>query len=64
MPFPKTLDELRKAGYHYEGDGMCKRCGAAIEWWKTPKKKKMMPCDFGTATPHWATCPSPEDFRK
>jgi hypothetical protein len=62
MPFPTTLDELRQQGYKFEGDAQCKSCGAAIEWWTTPKNKKM-PCDHGTATPHWSTCPSADQHR-
>jgi len=68
MPFPQTLDELRSAGYRFEGDGKCKACDADLEWWITPKKGerggKYIPMNFGTAIPHWSTCPNAEDFRK
>ena len=62
MPFPQTFDDLRNQGYKFEGEGMCRGCGADIEWWVTPKNKKM-PMDFGTATPHWSTCPNRDDLK-
>lgn len=62
MAFPTTMDELREQGYKFESDSECKSCGAAIEWWKTPRGK-MMPCDHGTATPHWSTCPNADQHR-
>jgi len=66
MPFPETIDELRKAGYVFENDSNCKACGAPIEWYRTPKGK-MMPMDVepgGDCVPHWGTCPNATDFRK
>ena len=62
MPFPTTLEGLKAEGYKFEGDGKCKGCGVDIEWWTTPRGKKM-PCDFGTATPHWSTCPNRDEFK-
>lgn len=56
MPFPENIDELRKSGYDGPtGKSTCK-CGAALAWWTTPRKKKM-PMDAGTARPHFARCP-------
>ena len=63
MGFPKTDNELTKAGYTFEGKGKCKGCGAEIEWFRTPKGKAM-PIDPGTMEPHWSTCPVAKDFRK
>jgi hypothetical protein len=63
MAFPKTIDEMREANYRFEGDAQCKACHADIEWWTTPKGKKI-PMNHGTAIPHWSTCPRAEDFRK
>jgi len=63
MPFPQTLDELRSQGYKFEGESQCRGCGVDIEWWITPNNKKM-PCDYGTATPHWTTCPERDQFKK
>jgi len=62
MAFPTTIEELKEQGYKFDGDGQCKGCGAAIEWWTTPRQKKM-PTDHGTATPHWSTCPNRDDFK-
>jgi hypothetical protein len=62
MSYPQTLDELRQQGYKHNGDGECRSCGADIEWWETPRGKKM-PTDHGTATPHWSTCPNANEHR-
>jgi hypothetical protein len=62
MAFPTSLDEMRQQGYKFEGDGECKGCGDPIEWWTTPRGKKM-PCNHGTATPHWTTCTEADSFR-
>jgi hypothetical protein len=67
MAFPKTLEELKAAGYKYNGDGTCRsrKCEARIEWWITPRGKKI-PLDIdgkGNITPHWSTCPAVKDFR-
>ena len=40
MPFPKTIEDLKAAGYTFENDARCK-CGQPIEWWKTPRGKMM-----------------------
>jgi hypothetical protein len=62
MAYPMTIEEMKDQGYKFEGDASCKKCGAAIEWWTTPRNKKM-PVDHGTATPHWSSCPNADDFR-
>jgi len=62
MSFPTTLQELKDAGYKWEGESQCRSCGARIEWWLTPRGKKM-PTDHGTATPHWSTCPDADQHR-
>lgn len=62
MAFPTTREGLRNAGYTFEGESECKKCGADIEWWTTPRGKKM-PTDSGTARPHWGTCPEADSFR-
>lgn len=54
----------------------CRACGADIVWIETPNGKRM-PCDpprrtivddMGQVregrTPHWATCPNAEQFRR
>lgn len=62
MGFPTTLEELKEQGYKFSGDGECRSCGADIEWWETPRGKKM-PMDHGTATSHWSSCPNADSHR-
>lgn len=67
MPFPKTLEELVKQGYEFIEHKPCRgeHCQAVLEWWKTPRGKRM-PFDVdgkGNVSPHWATCPDAESFR-
>jgi len=74
MKFPAKSDELKAAGYEYDNDSKCRGCGARIEWWITPKGKKMPMTVTPTSTvqqskadvrqPHWADCPNAGDFRK
>lgn len=68
MAFPKTLDELKPAGYTFTGEGRCKGCGEEIEWWKTPSGKNLplnpMERGISEAVAHWATCPDAARFRK
>ena len=67
MPFPKNLDELRKAGYKFVFARACAGCGKHIEFWKTPAGR-MLPMEIesfnGIVTPHWATCPKAKDFKR
>jgi len=63
MPFPENIDELRKEGYVGPTSKSTCKCGAAVEWWTTPKGKKM-PLDAGTARSHFARCPFAGKFRK
>lgn len=63
MPFPKTEEELKEAGYEFGNRSHCRGCGAEIEWWTTPRDKRI-PLDPGTMEAHWATCPNAGDFRK
>ena len=68
MAFPKTRDELVASGYVFDNHAKCrgKKCRAEIEWWITPKKKKMpfdlMPHGASPAKPHWGTCPDRKDY--
>ena len=74
MKFPATSEEMKAAGYEYTNEGFCRGCGEQIEWWITPKGKRMPITVKSTATitrasgdvrePHWASCPKAEDFRK
>jgi len=66
MPFPETTQELVQQGYKFDNQANCRGCGAAIEWWITPRNKKM-PMDVdadGNAESHWANCPAAKEFRK
>jgi hypothetical protein len=63
MAYPQTIEELKARGYRHSGDGKCNSCGAALEWWDTPTGKHM-PTNYGTATPHWSTCPSVNQHRE
>lgn len=60
MQYPRTSDELKAAGYKFNGHGVCKNCGGDIEWWKTPKGKSIpmngMERGSSPAVPHWNTC--------
>jgi hypothetical protein len=67
MPFPKTADELKAAGYAFDNDATCRGCGADIEWWITPRGSKLpmdpMPRGTSEAVSHFATCPDAPTFR-
>lgn len=66
MSFPETTAELSKAGYRFMNEANCRGCGSAIEWWETPRGKRM-PMDVdasGNAESHWANCPDAKQFRK
>lgn len=62
MSFPQTIEELKRAGYTFEGAGRCRTCGEDIEWWETPSHKKI-PMDHGTAVSHFSTCPQADQHR-
>ena len=65
MPFPETIAELTAAGYKFDGDANCRGCGAPVEWWDSPKGKKI-PMDVdpeGNCVTHFATCPKAKEFR-
>jgi hypothetical protein len=69
--FPANLHEMKRMGYTKTGYAKCKGCGAAIEWWQTPRAGKIpmnpMPMhgadDHAPAVAHFATCPKAKDFR-
>lgn len=41
MPFPRTVEELKRDGYEYKGSGDCKGCGVTVDWYRTPAGKTM-----------------------
>lgn len=63
MPFPKTEQELKEAGYRYEGKSYCRACGAQMAWYNTPKGKHI-PLNADNLEPHFALCPKRNEFRK
>lgn len=69
MAIPDKRGDLISFGYSKLNDSRCSGCGADVEWWETPRKKKM-PFVVSTQngievlTPHWADCPNAASFRK
>lgn len=72
--WPATSDELKKAGYEYDNDGVCRGCLSPIEWWLTPDGKRM-PISVQKANnvlfdssekriSHFANCPEAKSFRR
>lgn len=67
MPFPKTTEELRSAGYTFLSKRRCAgaMCQAEIELWQTPQGRRI-PLDVkdDQVTPHFGNCASLSDFRR
>ena len=40
-PLPEKREDLVAMGYVFDNDAKCRGCGASIEWWLTPRDKKM-----------------------
>jgi hypothetical protein len=55
-------------GYKFSNHGLCKSCQAEIEWYETPRGKKMpfnlMPVGSSPAVTHFSDCPEADLFRK
>ena len=68
MPFPKTRDELVGGGYKFSSHARCKACAQEIEWWETPRGKKMpfnlMPVGSSPSVTHFSDCPDADLFRR
>lgn len=68
MPFPQTRDEMIARGYKFENHSKCRSCGAEIEWFTTPRGKKMpfalMHEGSSPAVVHFADCPDADLFRR
>lgn len=73
MPIPNRRNDLQSFGYSFLNLSSCSGCGAEIEWWNTPRGRKM-PFDVKPANmdsedsaeilePHWGTCPVADRFR-
>ena len=78
MAIPDKREDLVAMGYVFDNDAHCRGCGVPIEWWITPKGKKMPmsvkevkknegfftpPSEF-IRIPHWTDCPEADSFRK
>jgi hypothetical protein len=79
MPLPTKREDLEALGYVYDNDARCRGCDAHIEWWITPKGKKMpfsvkevkrdpdvffSPSVQIERVPHFSDCPTAADWRK
>lgn len=75
---PEGKKDLELMGYVFDNEAHCRGCGEPIEWWITPRGKKMpmtvqevrerdspiCPVKEYRRVPHWAVCPQAADFRK
>ena len=78
MAIPEKREDLEAMGYVYDNDAHCRGCGQPIEWWITPKGKKMpmtvkevkspggafAPSVKLIRVPHWRECENADDFRR
>ena len=68
MAYPATLDDMKRSGYTFRNDAVCKGCGEDIEWWITPEGKYIpmnpMPRGVSDAKAHWSTCTEAASFRR
>lgn len=75
---PTKLEELRAAGYVFDGEGRCRGCGEQVEWFITPNGRKMpmsvveirdrdspiAPVTEIQRIPHWGRCSEADQFRR
>jgi hypothetical protein len=76
---PTKREDLIAMGYVFDNEATCRGCREKIEWWITPKGKKMpmtvaevkdeskpfpQPVLRYDRVPHWGVCPNAEDFRR
>jgi len=79
MAIPTKREDLVAMGYVFDNEARCRGCGMPIEWWLTPKGKKMpmtvkevkdesrtfpQPVLGWERIPHWSDCPKADSFRK
>ena len=73
MAIPDNRRDLEQMGYTFNGEGICRGCGAELFWYITPREKKMpfsRIADSGPSDdveklePHWNSCSAREQFRK
>lgn len=41
MAIPEKREDLLAMGYVFDNEATCRGCGEPVEWWITPKSKKM-----------------------
>jgi len=67
MGFPTKAEEMEPAGYKLNGFGTCRGCGEKMEWYISPRGKKIpmnvMPNPSSPAVAHWTTCKESPLFR-
>ena len=56
--FPRGHRALILEGFLFVSAGKCSDCGAAVLWYRTPVRQKLMPIDPTREKPHWWTCPA------
>jgi hypothetical protein len=76
---PEKREDLLAMGYEYLNDATCRGCRAPIEWWLTPRKKKMpmtvkevkeaelfafAAVERWIRIPHFGECPALSEFRR
>lgn len=79
MAIPEKREDLVAMGYVYDNGAKCRGCGEAIEWWITPRGKKMpmsvlepkneqlgpfAPAETFIRVPHFGVCTAVAQFRK
>jgi hypothetical protein len=74
MPLPTSRADLVAFGYQKlidarPGGSHCSACNAPIEWWQTPRGKKMpfraiVTDGVERLIPHFSDCPKASQFRK
>lgn len=70
--FPDNRRDLEAAGYRYTGSSRCRSCRTEIDWYETPRGKKVpMSAVEGTENrenrvleAHWKNCPDADNYRK
>lgn len=74
---PTKREDLVSMGWVFDNEAHCRGCGEPVEWWITPKGKKMpmtvkevrdrdspiSPIKEIQRIPHWATCERADSFR-
>ena len=78
MAIPTQKADLEAMGYVFDNEAKCRGCGEDIEWWITPRGKKMpmsvkavrerdspiSPILRWERVVHWADCPKADSFRR